>query len=79
MSVEGAARHYRWDDLAKEQLNPQLSRRMVTGESVMLAHVYLDKGCVVPRHSHDNEQMTYILDGTLRFWLGEEGEQVVDV
>ena len=45
----------------------------------MLAHVYLDKGCVVPRHSHDNEQVTYILEGTLRFWLGEEGESVVDV
>jgi len=80
MSVEETAcTHHRWDDLAKEQLNPQLSRRLVTGERVMLAHVYLDKGCVVPKHSHDNEQMTYILEGTLRFWLGEDGERVVDV
>lgn len=80
MAVEGSAcTQYRWDDLAKEQLNPQLSRRLVTGERVMLAHVYLDKGCVVPRHSHDNEQMTYILEGVLRFWLGEDGEEVVDV
>ena len=81
MSVEDAATHihYRWDDLPKEQLNPQLSRSIVTGDRVMLAHVYLDKGCVVPKHSHDNEQMTYILKGVLRFWLGEDGEQVVDV
>jgi quercetin dioxygenase-like cupin family protein len=80
MSAEDAAHaHYRWEDLAKEQLNPQLSRRIVTGSRVMLAHVYLDKGCVVPRHTHDNEQMTYILEGTLRFWLGEGGEHVVDV
>ena len=80
MSTEDAARvHYRWDDLSKEQLNPQLARRIVTGSTVMLAHVYLDKGCVVPRHSHDNEQMTYILEGALRFWLGENGERVVDV
>ena len=76
MSVEDTATHihYRWDELPKEQLNPQLSRRIVTGSRVMLAHVYLEKGCVVPRHSHDNEQMTYILEGVLRFWLGEDGD-----
>lgn len=71
--------HYRWDDLAKEQLNPLLARRIITGSKVMLAHVYLDKGSIVPKHSHDNEQVTYILEGTLRFWLGDEGEDVVDV
>ena len=45
----------------------------------MLAHVYLDKGCVVPRHQHDNEQITYILKGKLRFWIGEDEGKVVDV
>ena len=44
----------------------------------MLAHVYLDAGAVVPRHSHDNEQITYILEGALRFWIGEdEGHEVI--
>ena len=44
----------------------------------MLAHVYLKKGCVVPRHSHENEQLTYVLEGALHFWLGEdESEEVV--
>jgi quercetin dioxygenase-like cupin family protein len=46
---------------------------------VMLAHVYLDKGCIVPKHDHENEQLTYILDGALRFWLGDDGSEVVDV
>jgi quercetin dioxygenase-like cupin family protein len=41
----------------------------------MLAHVYLKKGCVVPRHSHENEQLTYVLDGKLRLWTGEEGAE----
>jgi quercetin dioxygenase-like cupin family protein len=68
-----AARHYRWDDIPKEKLNDLLDRRLVTGERIMLAHVYLKKGCVVPRHQHENEQVTYILQGTLRFWLGEDG------
>jgi quercetin dioxygenase-like cupin family protein len=73
------ARHYRWDDLPREELNPLLSRRLVTGEDMMIAHVYLKKGCVVPKHAHENEQLTYVLEGCLRFRLGEDGEQVEDV
>jgi unsaturated pyranuronate lyase len=46
---------------------------------MMLAHVYLERGAIVPLHSHENEQLTYILEGTLRFWLGAEEGQVVDV
>lgn len=73
------ARHYRWDDLPREELNPLLSRRLVTGGDMMIAHVYLKKGCVVPKHAHENEQLTYILEGCLLFRLGEDGDQVVEV
>ncbi len=73
------ATHYRWDDIRLEELNPQLKRRLITGERMMLAHVYLDKGCVVPQHAHDNEQLSYIVEGRLRFWLGEDESEVVDV
>jgi quercetin dioxygenase-like cupin family protein len=73
------ATHYRWDDLPKEQLRPDLHRRLISGERMMLAHVYLDKGAVVATHEHENEQLTYIIDGTLRFWLGADESQVVDV
>ena len=70
--------HHRWDDIPKEPLSDKLARRLVTGDRMMLAHVYLEKGCVVPRHSHDNEQLTYILEGALKFWLGEdESEEVI--
>jgi quercetin dioxygenase-like cupin family protein len=65
---------YRWEDMPKERVTDLLSRRLITGERIMLAHVYLEKGCIVPKHSHENEQITYILDGSLRFWIGE-GEQ----
>jgi quercetin dioxygenase-like cupin family protein len=69
---------YRWEDMPKEEVSPMLDRRLVTGERMMLAHVYLKKGCIVPRHQHDNEQLTYILEGALRFWIGEdEGEQMI--
>ncbi len=69
---------YRWDDMEKEQVSNQLGRRLITGERMMLAHVYIEKGCIVPQHSHENEQLTYILSGALKFWIGEEKrEQIV--
>ena len=73
------ATHYRWDDLPKDVLNPQLSRRLIAAERLMLAQVYLEKGCIVPRHAHENEQLTWIVQGTLRFWLGDDESEVVDV
>ena len=56
-----------------------LDRRLITGDRMMLAHVYLKKGCIVPKHSHENEQLTYILEGALRFWIGEDQKKEVVV
>ena len=70
---------YRWDDLPKTELKPGLHRRFISTERVMVAHIYLDEGSVVPLHEHENEQLTYILQGVLRFWLGEDQSEVVDV
>ena len=70
---------YRWKDIPEEPLSDLLSRKLITGNRMMLAHVYLKKGCVVPRHSHENEQITYILEGGLRFWIGGDESQVIDV
>jgi quercetin dioxygenase-like cupin family protein len=70
---------YRWDDMPKEPLSDLLDRRLITGERMMLAHVYLKKGCIVPKHSHENEQITYILEGALHFWIGEDGAEEVVV
>jgi len=72
MTSPAAAAHYSWSTVPLEQLNPQLSRRIVTGAQVMVAHVYLKTGCIVPKHHHVNEQVTYILEGALRFWLGDK-------
>lgn len=71
------ATFYRWDDLPRERLSDLLERQLVTGDRLMLAHVYLKKGCVVPWHQHDNEQVTYILEGALRFLVGSEQREVV--
>ncbi len=79
MSSTTAVTLYRWEDMPREPVTDQIARRIVTGQRVMLAHVYLDKGSIVPRHSHENEQVTYILSGALRFWIGEDEAQEVVV
>jgi quercetin dioxygenase-like cupin family protein len=70
---------HRWEEIPKESVTEMLDRRLITGERMMLAHVYLKRGAVGPRHSHDNEQLTYILEGALRFWIGDDESKVVDV
>ena len=63
-----------WDSVELEDLNPLLKRQFMVGENVMIARVLLKKGCVVPLHNHRNEQVTYILEGALKF---RHGEQIV--
>jgi unsaturated pyranuronate lyase len=64
-----------WHTVELENLNPLLQRQFVVGQEIMLARVLLKKGCVVPEHSHHNEQVTYILDGALKFWI--DGREIV--
>jgi quercetin dioxygenase-like cupin family protein len=68
---------YAWNSVPRETVSPMLDRRLITGDRMMIAHVYLKKGCIVPKHSHENEQITYILEGVLRFWIGEDESQEV--
>jgi quercetin dioxygenase-like cupin family protein len=70
---------YRWEDLPRESLNSHIERRLVTGSNMMIAHVYLKKDGVVPLHSHHNEQLSYVLEGALRFLLGENEDREVIV
>ena len=66
---------YRWENLPAEPLKGTITRRLITGERMMIAHVYLKKGDDVPQHAHENEQITYVLEGALHFWLGAKGER----
>ena len=65
--------------MKKERVSDMLERRLITGDRMMLAHVYLKKGCIVPKHSHENEQLTYILEGALKFLIGEDGAEEITV
>lgn len=67
--------HIKWDDILREEMTADISRRVFTGERAMLAQVYLEKGAIVPTHSHESEQLSWILEGALRFWIGDEGSE----
>lgn len=77
MTELAGVRHFCWDKMEKEKVTGLISRRVISGERAMLAHIYLEKGAVVPTHSHENEQITYLLEGALKFWLGEEEKEMV--
>jgi quercetin dioxygenase-like cupin family protein len=79
MEQRGRVRTFRWDGMEKEPVTDGIERRIITGERMMLTHVYLKKGAVVPLHSHENEQFTYILEGVLRFWIGDEESESIDI
>jgi len=64
-----------WNAVELEDLNPLLQRQFLVGQEMMLARVLLKKGCIVPEHSHHNEQITYVLEGALKFWI--DGKVIV--
>ncbi len=79
MNESATATLHRWEDLPREQLNDHIDRRLITGSNTMIAHIYLKKGGIVPLHSHHNEQITYVLEGALKFLLGEDQDVEVIV
>ena len=74
-SAQSEVKHLRWSDLPTESLNPLLDRQLAVGEQIMVARILLKKGCVVPMHSHVNEQVAYMLEGALKFTVN--GEEIV--
>ena len=79
MEQRASVRTFRWDEMEKEHVVEGIERRIINGDRMMLTHVYLKKGAVVPLHSHHNEQITYILEGALRFWIGDEQAEPIDI
>jgi quercetin dioxygenase-like cupin family protein len=69
------ARLHRWDEIALEKITEMVSQKIICGEREMLAQIYLKRGALVPMHSHESEQMTYVLQGALRLLV--DGEEVI--
>ena len=67
--------HYTWDSMPMEVLSPSISRKIISGDKAMVAQVFIAKGAVVPEHHHESEQITYILEGALKFEI--QGQEIV--
>jgi quercetin dioxygenase-like cupin family protein len=74
-STKADLKYIPWHAVPLEDLNPLFKRQFVVGEDIMVARVLMKKGCIVPLHSHYNEQVTYILEGALKFWIN--GKEIV--
>ncbi len=74
IAVMPALQYIPWHTVPLEDLNPLLQRQFVVGQGIMLARVLLKKGCIVPLHSHHNEQLTYIVEGALKFYI--DGKEI---
>lgn len=65
-----------WEKLETEKLNDKITRQMLFGEKAMLARIVLKRGAIVPRHSHVNEQITWIISGALKL-IFDDGERIL--
>jgi len=75
MSEKPECKYIPWKNVEHEKLNDLIDREMVVGNKLMLARVFLKKGAHVPEHHHHNEQVTYILEGALKFAI--DGKEIV--
>jgi len=66
---------FAWDSVQKEQMNPKIWRKVVNGEKMTVAQIFIARDGVVPVHQHENEQMSYVLEGALKFDIG--GQEVI--
>jgi len=75
MTSPAQAKYIPWNTVERETLNPLIDREMLTGQNLMLARVIMKKGAHVPLHHHHNEQVTYIMEGALKFAI--DGKEIV--
>lgn len=68
-------KHYRWDTVERERMNPSLERQVIHGEKMTVARIHLRKGGVVPLHHHVNEQLSALESGRVRFTV--DGKETI--
>ena len=68
-----------WDKVPTETVNPNMKRKFIYGEKVMIAKMELADGFTVPWHSHENEQITTVIEGNMRFWFDNDDEHYIDL
>ena len=65
-----------WDKIEHERMTPEVARRVIHSERMTTARIFMKKGAVIPRHSHDNEQLSHVIEGRLLFEFDGESQEV---
>ena len=68
-----------WNTIPVEQVNDKMKRQFMHGEKIMIAKMEFEDGFTVPWHSHENEQITEVIAGTLRFWFDDKENEYIDL
>jgi quercetin dioxygenase-like cupin family protein len=79
MSAQANVELLQWDRVPMETVNPMMRRQIITGELMTVARIYFRDGFLVPKHSHHNEQITQVVSGLMKFRIGEDGDESIDV
>lgn len=79
MNEHKSVKLHHWDDMEPEALSPLITRKMMWGDKVMLSQVFIKEGGVVPLHQHENEQFSYMISGSMKFWLEHDGGEEIIV
>ena len=79
MNYPAGLQSINWQDVELETVNSRMKRRIVTGERMTVARIYFTDGFLVPQHSHENEQITQVVSGMMRFRFGENRAEVIDL
>jgi len=66
---------FSWETVKKEGMNDKLARKVISGEKITVAQIFLAKDGVVPLHQHENEQISTGVTGAMRFEI--EGKEIV--
>ncbi len=71
--------HHHWKSIPAEQVNPQMTRKFIYGDKVMIAKLTFEDGFLVPWHQHENEQISEVFEGTIRFWFDNDETKYLDL
>ena len=66
----------RWNDDEAEQMNPAVRRQVLHSAMMTVARLGLKAGAVVPEHHHLNEQISLVMEGSIRFHIGGESRVI---
>jgi quercetin dioxygenase-like cupin family protein len=65
-----------WTNVPLEQVQPGVTRQVVSGDQQTVVRYHYAPGAIFPEHQHPQEQVTVILNGNLEFAIAGRRHQL---